>query len=528
MGARQRESIEKRLQRFKLENISIREQKASLKKENAHLKRSLRERDFLFNSQPPGIILLQQGKVLEINEVLLGQLGHGRQEVIGRDFLDFIHPDQRAHVRELHNMWAAGKITPDQYDASLVGRDDETMDFEIKVRGIKFNKRKSFLLGLTRLEKRKEKERETLLFRKMEALVTMASGLNNRLRSCSQDIVSSLKGLRAAVGPGDKEFLDALKVVEDGSQEMLSLSRKLEAMTRSEGNGQGKVSFELNGRVNNAIAHVKKKWKNELERPGSEISLKSYLRASSPVMGEPKEIEEVIIQLITNAIEAMPDGGEVDITTEDNEGYGFIYIQDSGVGISEGLKDRIFDPFFSTKGDGSMGLGLSISYAAVKRHRGVIEMSSKEGQGTIFYIKIPLMERERKSRPRVPGKKIGESQILIIQGEDVVRELLSHLLTLKGCKVDTAVTGMEGLGKMKRRKFDMVIADTDMLDMEGAAFVKTGRDINPGLSIVLIKEDKGEIGSGTDDESSADLNIYKPLDVNRFVRLIAGLLIVRS
>jgi len=80
---------------------------------------------------------------------------------------------------------------------------------------------------------------------------------------------------------------------------------------------------------------------------------------------------------------------------------------------------------------------------------------------------------------------------------------------------------------MKRKRFDLVIADTDILDMEGAAFVKTGRDIIPGLSIVLIKGDKGRENSWTDDESPADLNIYKPLDVNRFVRLIAGLLIVR-
>ena len=109
----------------------------------------------------------------------------------------------------------------------------------------------------------------------------------------------------------------------------------------------------------------------------------------------------------------------------------------------------------------------------------------------------------------------------------MARELLSHLLTVRGCKVDTAVSGMEGLGKMKRKKFDLVIADTDMLDMEGAAFVKTGRDIIPGLSIVLIRGDKGQESSWPDDEPQADLNIHKPLDVNRFVRLIAGLLMKR-
>ena len=527
MQSKNRGSLERSLQKLKAEKLSLKDRLALLRKENRDLERSLRNRGFLLNAMPAGIIILQQGKILEMNEMLLEQLGYKAEEVVGRNFFDFIHPDQRGYVRGLHSMWDSGKMSPEQYDAILMTRDDDALHFDIRVERIRLKNRKAFLLNLTRLEKRKELEREKLLLKKMEALTTMASGLSKELNSCFNDIIGNIQDLRAVRGAENGSLLESLKEVESGSLKVQAIVRELEVLAGMKHDRHGMISCDLNRMVKEAVASTIPKWKDGPGNNGINIDLKTYLRSSSSVEGNPGEIEDVIVSMVKNAVEAMPEGGEILISTEDSAGYAHIFIQDSGEGISPRYRDRLFDPFFTTKGLNSAGLGLSLSYAVIKRHNGGIEMSSEEGQGTIFHVKLPISRWERKNKPKADRKKIKEAQILIIQGEDIAGELLSQLLTCKGCKVDTALNGIEGLGKLKRKKFDMVVADADRLHVEGRMFLEKGRKINPDLIVVLIGKDEDHRTFDQGNNLSTELSISKPIDVNRAVKQIAELLMVK-
>ena len=284
------------------------------------------------------------------------------------------------------------------------------------------------------------------------------------------------------------------------------------------------VPFRLNEVINSAIISAAPKWKEGFENYRKNIDLKTYMRSSCLVEGDPKGIQDVIIHVINNSVEAMPYGGEIHITTEENAGYAHIYIQDSGVGIPDRFKDRVIDPFFTTKGDDSTGLGLSLSYAIVKRHKGDIEISSLEDQGTIVNIRLPLARQPQRYKPTPDREKFKNAQILIIQQEDVVRELLSHSLTSKGCEVDTAMTGLEGLGKLKRKKFDLVIADTMAPYVDENAFLTKIRKLKNFLPIVLIRGNKGGDNFNRDIEQTADLNITRPIELNGLVKQITELL----
>ncbi|MFC1866969.1 ATP-binding protein [Thermodesulfobacteriota bacterium] len=514
-----------RLQKLKAENGSLREGLASLKTDNINLGRSLNNREILFNSMPAGIILIQQGKILEMNEVLLEQLGYRAEEVLDHDFLDFVHHDLKRYVSGIHNVWDSGKMVPDQYDVRLVKQNGETIYCDAKVKRIRFKSRTTFLLILTRLEKRKEMERKSLHSTKMEALITMASGLNHAFRDYLDTLLKNIKDLRT-VSSGDNNGIEkAIKEIENRAYMALSITRELEAFARKENDKQDMTSLDINDQVKEAVTSTIQTWKDGPESKGLKIGLKTYLRSSSPIEGNPKEIKGALSHMITNAVEAMPCGGEIDITTEENAGYAHLYIQDSGIGIPGQFKERIFDPFFTTKGDDSMGLGLSLSYAVFKRHKGDIEITSQEGQGTIFHIKLPLTSQEE--RPKPDRKRIKGAQILIIQEDDVARELLSHLLTSKGCNVNTANNSLEGLGELKRKKFDLVVAETETPHLGGNSFVKKSRKINPELSIVVIKGAPEGDPLGANDEPDADLMIMKPLDVNKVVKQILKLLMFR-
>ena len=436
MRAREHESRERRLEKLKIENLSFREKLSALKKENENLQRLLRDNNKLINSIPAGIVLIQQGKIIYINETALDQMGYKAEEIIDRDFLDFVHPDLKGFVRNLHKKWVSGKSGPEQHETDMVTKNGGTLCFDVRVNKIRFNGRVALLLNLTRLEKRKKREKDLIRSKKMEALITMASGL-----------------------------------------------------TRNFGH-----------------------------------NLKTYLRSVSPVEGDPNEIQDVIANMILNAVEAMPRGGELYLTTEESAGYAHIYIQDSGEGITDNIRDRIFDPFLTTKGNDGVGLGLSLSYAIVKRNRGDIEVTSQKDQGSIFHVRLPLASQEQKPKVRSVRRKIKNADILIIEDEDVLMELLSQLFLSKGLRVDTAATGAEGLGKLKRKNFDMLLVDSGTPDIKEGLFIKKIKKLYPKLPIAIIMENETGDKLNQIKNSSVDLVITKPVEMNRLMNQVSEIL----
>jgi PAS domain S-box-containing protein len=526
MGEKKSDYLETRIKKLKAENKSLRETTLLLKGEILKLKTALRERDRLFNSMPAGVMLIRNGKILETNDLILEQLGYRAEEVIGRDFLDFVHHDEEEYVRKLYNIWNSCKMAPGQYDAHLVTQGGGSIYCDVKVKRIRYKSRTAFLLNLTRLEKRKELEEEKIRSMKREALITMALGVNAKFRSYNDFIFKKMKEFKEIARSGNIVLVDAYKMLKDVSYKTMGIARELKLIAETEDEQKRVTHFDLNKMVNEAVESTVGTWKVGPESKGIKIDLKTYLRSSSLLEGDSGEIKDVIIHMITNAVEAMPDGGEIHITTEDNADYAHIYIQDSGIGVSDRFQERIFDPFFSTKGNTATGLGLSLSYAIVKRHKGDIEMSSQEGEGTIFHIRLPLVGRGYKVS-KAERKKIKDAQILIIQDEDFVRDLLSHLLMSKGCKVETAINGLEGMVKLKRKKFDMIIADAERLREGGNTLVKKYRKINPKMSIALIREGNDINNNHWRDELAADLNIMKPINVNMVLKQVSELLMNR-
>jgi CheY-like chemotaxis protein len=244
----------------------------------------------------------------------------------------------------------------------------------------------------------------------------------------------------------------------------------------------------------------------------------------SPIEGNPEEICDLVIHLILNAVEAMPRGGDLYLTTEENAGYAHIYIQDSGVGIPAPIKDRIWDPFYSTKGKDGLGLGLSLSHAVVKRHNGEMEVSSQKDHGTTFTITLPIAQKSPRPKSRSVKRKIKNAQILMIRDEDIVSELLSKVLVSRGHKVVMASSGSEGLQKLKKKKFDLVLADSAAADMGRAGFIQKINKMNKDLSFVLMKGQTAGEKPGVTRKSAIDLIIRKPLDMDKVVGQVENLL----
>jgi PAS domain S-box-containing protein len=491
---------------------------ALLKKDNIILKITSRDRENIFHSTPVGIMLIQQGKIIDVNDTLLRRLGYQADEIKGRHFLSLIHASQKKEVRELYKGWEVGKMSSDQYETYLVTREGISLYCNVNVRRIRLKSRTNILFALTSLESRKKIEDKNIKSGRMDAQVLMARGFRDSLQGFGESVLEGIKKYRVKMGPSNKKFDDPLKGPESAAHEALSYARMLDAMVNMEEEYSKPVIFDLNEIINDVVASIQKVHKEITGK--KDFKINTYLRSSTRIKGNPDELKEALSHLITNSLEAMPNGGNIFITAEENDKFSYIYIQDSGLGISEDIQDKVFEPFFSTKETTCRGVGLSLSSAIIKRHRGDMEVSSREGQGAIFQIRLPLVKSGKGKNKKIDKGKIKNKRILIIQDKDVVRELLAHLLDNKGCRLNTADNGIEGLGIIKRKKFNMVIADVTSLGIPGENFIKRCKKINNEMSIIMIREEGRKQGdSGRMKKMDWGLDIIKPIDINKLVDL---------
>lgn len=511
-------------EKLKAENLILREKLANIKRENRDLQKVLKNNTKLFNSIPAGVLLLQQGKIVDINKGALGHLGYGPDEVIGHNFLDFVHPEVKRFMKDLHNKRISGKRVPSQYEIDLVTKEGERVSCEVRVKRIRFNGRRAFLVNLTLLERRKKRERDHIQLEKKEALMTMASGLHQKLNHDHKEMSENLQLVKGIIDSDNESLRKGLENIESASRAINNTIRMLESLSATKRDSSTDVLFDLRKVVKKAISRANPTLKDLGEKGKQKINLKTYLRSVSPIEGNPKEIRDLVIHLILNAVEAMPRGGDLYLTTEENAGYAHIYIQDSGVGIPAPVKDRIWDPFYSTKGRDSLGLGLSLSHAVVKSHKGEMEFSSQKDHGTTFTITLPIAQKNPKPKSRPARKKIKNAHILMIRDEDIVSELLSKVLVSKGHKVVMASSGSEGLQKLKKKKFDLVLADSAAADMRRAGFIQKINKMNNELPFVLMKGQTVGEKPGVTGKSAFDLIIRKPLDMDKVVGQVEDLL----
>jgi len=196
------------------------------------------------------------------------------------------------------------------------------------------------------------------------------------------------------------------------------------------------------------------------------------------VMADDNQVQQVLLNLLNNAQQAVSDreGDEarISVRTWAEGGKALCSVQDNGVGIAPENADRVFDPFFTTKEQGKgTGLGLSISYGIVREHRGQIYFESAPGQGTTFFVELPVAEEaaQVESEPDTsyhPASRLPIKRVLVVDDEQVILDLLSEVLAAQGHRVDTAISAKTALQKLAQNDYDMVVCDVRMPGMDGA------------------------------------------------------------
>ncbi|MDD2337063.1 MAG: PAS domain S-box protein [Geobacteraceae bacterium] len=447
----------------------------------------------LVEHSPEAIFIHTMGRFTFMNATAAKLLGAERPEdLYGRFALDFVHPENREMVRaRIENAWAFGDNP--LIEELLVRLDGSIVPVEMV--SVNFARRgEGSVLAIARdISDRKRMQEELIKAHKLESLGILAGGIAHDFNNILTGILGNLSLASARLElshPIARYLLDCEKAAVRASkltQQLLTFARGGEPVKKLIDPGQlisETASFVMRG------SNVK-----------ASIDVADDLWSIEADSGQ---INQALHNVLINAIQAMPGGGKVTISagnvTFDADNacllsaghYIRISIEDCGCGIPLEYLDKIFDPYFTTKPDGT-GLGLSSVYSIVKRHGGAVEASSTAGAGscvTLFLPALPCGSPEGETNVTVP-ELTGNGRILIMDDEDIIRDIATKILQFAGYRVESCTNGSEAVALFREAwergsPFDVVILD---LTIPGAMGGKEAAglllDINPEALLIV-------------------------------------------
>ena len=373
------------------------------------------------------------------------------------------------------------------------------------------------VLILQKVAEREKRRDELLQLEKMNSVRTIVAGIAHEFNN----ILAVVHGNAEVLEDGfenEKELKKGLHNIKKASDEGAGIVRDMITIAQSDKDTSEHLFFDLKQLIIQAIEAVMPGWKNIAYF--SEMKYKIDRNGMKRVPGvfcNPTELREVFVNIINNALDAMPDGGRISFSTWSNEDTVFVEISDTGMGMSEEVKNRIFDPFFTTSRPERTGLGMGVAYSIITRHGGKIGVESEEGKGTTLTLSLPINNETKQqilSSRSAPDKVAKGLSILVVDDEEEICNILNKFFSRVGHIVKTVGNGAEAIELAKKEDFDIVICD---LTMPGV----TGHDVIKALN-ELDKVPKIGVSTGSiEDYSSAEANALKAdFIINKPFRLL--------
>jgi CheY-like chemotaxis protein len=269
---------------------------------------------------------------------------------------------------------------------------------------------------------------------------------------------------------------------------------------------------------------VRPRWRQRAERTGTHFDITVRTDEAPPVSVAEGEIRDLLLNLLFNAIDAMPAGGRITLSTRTIDDWAEVSVTDEGVGMSEAVLDRAFEPFFTTKGPNGSGLGLSSCRSIARRHGGVLTAESRPGDGSTFTLRLPpaapgaVVEGEATWST---GRREGASlRVVLVDDRDDVRETVASMLEALGHGVVAVRDGFSALEAVSRQRVDAVITDVGMPGLNGAELARRLQLVAPDLPVVLMT-------GGADGTDAAALDnvrtvLGKPVTLGALDRVLAA------
>ncbi|MGH7260379.1 MAG: ATP-binding protein [Nitrospiraceae bacterium] len=350
---------------------------------------------------------------------------------------------------------------------------------------------------------------------RLRALGQMASGVAHDFNNALSPILgfSSIL-LEDAAQLNDKEkVLKYLQIIHTAGKDAANVVSRLREFYRSRDQQESFLPFDLNKLVEQSVNLTQPKWKDQALANGITVLVKCDLQKVPVLDGNESEVREVLTNLVFNAVDAMPKGGTITLRTVAKDGQVVLEVSDTGMGMTEEVRQRCLEPFFTTKGDRGTGLGLAMVYGIIRRHKGTIDIQSEFEKGTTVAIGFPLEgDQKREAAHTVESQTSSRRlRVLAVDDDPVTLMVTVECLLSDHHDVETAVNGRDGFEKYKAGQFDLVVTDQGMPEMNGLQLAAAIKQKTPAPPVILLTGYGQALPTGGESPTAVDLVVGKPI-----------------
>ncbi len=355
---------------------------------------------------------------------------------------------------------------------------------------------------------------------KLNALGEMAGGVAHDFNNILAAILGRTQLLMQTVA--DPEMRRQLSVVEQAALDGAQTVRRVQEFTRVRQDERFET-LDVNRVLYGVVELTRPAWEAGAKRRGVVVNVHLDLRASQSIAGAASELREVFTNMVLNAVDAMPGGGDLWVSSADDDSVVRVQVRDTGVGMDHETRARIFDPFFTTKEVKGTGLGLSVAYGIVTRHHGRIEVHSSPGNGTQFTLEFPVGSVPVELGPLVDGRAPTALRVLVVDDEEAVLYVLAEMLRGTGHFVTTALGGPAAIDVLREQKFDVVFTDLGMPDVNGWDLASLVKARHAECAVVLVSGWGFQLEEDAAHSRGVDLVMAKPFSFTDVESALRGL-----
>lgn len=323
---------------------------------------------------------------------------------------------------------------------------------------------------------------------RLRALGEMASGIAHDFNNALSPVLGYSELMLDSNKPLDDSQRQFLKTINTSAKDAANIVSRLSQFGRSRKNDEPFKVIDLNRLIEETITLTQPKWKTQALTKGIEVRIKKDLKEIPQVLGNEQQLREVLTNLIFNAVDAMNQNGCITLRTSASSEKVTVEITDTGTGMSDEVRRKCLEPFFTTKGEHGTGLGLAMVYGIIQQHQGTMEIQSQVGKGTTFLIQFPEAKSASAAQGAAQAAWVRPLTILYVEDNPTVQEVMLGYLKQDGHSVDAFRNGAEGLEKFhqNKNKYDLVLTDATMPQMSGEQLAAEVRRFMPHQRIILL------------------------------------------
>ncbi len=445
--------------------------------------------------------------------------------LMGRHFGDIVAAETRDEINAHLRRTQSGEDA--QCETQMINADATVRDTEAHMSPLwRDGEVSGALVFLRDITERKRAQERMAQSDKLRALGELAAGVAHNLNNSLTVIQGRAQLLLMKQKDADDSTSRSLEVITravgDSAQ---TLRRMLDFARRDSASAFAPV--DLAELISSSVEIARPKWQHESAAHSRTINVQVENQAGVYVLGEVAELREVVLNLLFNAVDAMPEGGIIEIGTRAELDGACFWVADTGCGMDQETQARVFEPFYSTKGERGTGLGLSASHGIIKRHNGQFMVVSEPGEGTRIEVRLPIYENARAAKKRerfVMPAQARQARVLVVDDEGDVRALLCEAFAAAGHTIIEAKSGTEALARLQDEKIDLVICDLGLPEISGVQVARWVKENLPATSLILATGWADMITPEDHAQGRIDAVIKKPFAITQVLECATELL----